>query len=539
MELERGGAFPATAAAGAAMPMIDGAMQDFALTLDKFLDHAARWHPRREVATARDDGSTMRVGYEELRARAKRVSAVLVALGVTQGARVATLAWNTQAHLESWFAIMGMGAVCHTLNPRVTAEQLAWMVRQSEAQVLIASADLAPLARAMAADAPGIGHVLTIDGAADIGEPLELALQAASEGIAWGGFDETAPCGLCFTSGTTGAPKGVTYTHRANYLHTLRQLQADVAGITARDVVMPVVPMFHANAWGLPFAAPATGAKLVLPGRHADGASLARLIAEEGVTIAVGVPTVWLGLFDHLDESGSELPSLERIMVGGAPMPPALMARIEERGVEVQTTWGMTELSPLGTATPPAATRRDPALSGRPAQGMDLMLTDYDGAPLADQRGAEGHLWVRGPSVVERYFGQSEPATRNGWFDTGDLAAIDRDGNLQITGRSKDLIKSGGEWINPAEIEALVATLPEVALVAVIGRSDAKWGERPVLLVELREHAAPSDEQLCAPLHGRVANWWVPDEVIRLERMPLAATGKIDKLRLRAEYSRA
>nr|WP_324186902.1 long-chain-fatty-acid--CoA ligase [Pelagerythrobacter aerophilus] len=522
------------------MPMTDGAMQDFALTLDKFLDHAAKWHPATEVVTALDHGSTRRIGYAELRRRANRVSAVLAQLGARRGDRIATLAWNTQAHLESWYAIMGMGAVCHTLNPRLTAEQLAWMVGQSEAAILIASADLAPLASEIVHHAPSLHHVLVIDGeAADLGRPLEDALETAHEDAVWGGFDENAPCGLCFTSGTTGAPKGVTYTHRGNYLHTLRQLQADVAGITSRDVVMPVVPMFHASAWGLPFAAPATGAKLVLPGRHADGASLARLIADEGVTIAVGVPTVWLGLFDHLDETGAEVPSLKRVMVGGAPMPPALMARIEARGVEVQTTWGMTEISPLGTATTPGAPERNPALSGKPAQGMDLLLTDHTGEPLAEQRGAEGHLWVRGPSVVERYFGEREPATRSGWFCTGDLAAIDEQGNLQITGRSKDLIKSGGEWINPAEIEALVAALPDVALAAVIGRSDPKWGERPLLLVELREDASLSDDDLVSPLRGQVANWWIPDEVVRLPRMPLAATGKIDKLRLRTEYSRA
>lgn len=521
------------------MPMNDGTMQDFALTLDKFLDHAAKWHPRTEVVTALEDGTAQRIGYADLRAGAKRVSAVLVALGAGKGSRVATLAWNTQAHVECWYAIMGMGAVCHTLNPRLTAEQLAWMIRQSEARILVVSADLAPLARAIVRAVPGIDHVLTIDGACDLGEPL-AGIAARTEGeVPWGAFEETTPCGLCFTSGTTGAPKGVTYTHRANYLHTLRQLQADVTGLASRDVILPVVPMFHANAWGLPFAAPATGAKLVLPGRHADGASLARMIAREGVTIAVGVPTVWLGLIDHLDQSGAELPSLERIMVGGAPMPPALMARIEERGVEVQTTWGMTELSPLGTATPPRAAARRPGASGRPAQGVDLRVADRTGTPLPEQRGTEGHLWVRGAAVVERYFGQEEPATRGGWFDTGDLAVIDEEGNLQITGRSKELIKSGGEWINPAEIEGLVSALPQVALAAVIGRPDPKWGERPLLLVELREGDAPTDDDLLAPLRGRVASWWMPDEVIRLVRMPLAATGKIDKLRLRDEYSRA
>ncbi|WP_086620141.1 AMP-binding protein [Erythrobacter tepidarius] len=518
--------------------MPDGAMQDFALTLDRILDHAARWHPDTEVVTA-TPGESQRIGYAQLNARARRVSAVLAERGVAQGSRVATLAWNTQAHVESWYAIMGMGAVCHTLNPRLTADQLAWMAGQSRAGVLIASADLAGLASDISARTPTLRHVLIIDGAAEIGEALEpLLVRSNGEEVVWGQFDETLPCGLCFTSGTTGAPKGVTYTHRGNFLHTLRQLQADVAGITSRDVVLPVVPMFHANAWGLPFAAPATGAKLVLPGRHTDGASLARLIAAEGVTIAVGVPTVWLGLIDHLDAVGGEVPSLQRIMVGGAPMPPALMERLEARGIEVQTTWGMTELSPLGTATPPGAMPRDPAQSGRPAIGMDLLLTDHKGTPLPEQRGAEGHLWVRGPSVVERYFGKAELATRDGWFETGDLATIDDEGNLRITGRAKDLIKSGGEWINPAEIEALVGALPEVSLAAVIGRPDAKWGERPILLVELRDDASPSDEALCAPLHGKVASWWIPDAVVRLDKMPLAATGKIDKLRLRNQYSR-
>lgn len=293
--------------------------------------------------------------------------------------------------------------------------------------------------------------------------------------------------------------------------------------------------MFHANAWGLPFAAPAVGAKLVLPGRMADGASLARLIAAEGVTVGVGVPTVWLGLVEHLEATGGELPSLERLIVGGAPMAPALMERIEQRlGVRVQTSWGMTELSPSGTVAPLSAPSQA-ALSGRPAIGVDLLLTDADGTPLAQQRDVEGHLRVRGAAVIERYFGHDAPATdAAGWFPTGDLARIDAEGNLMITGRAKDLIKSGGEWINPAEIEAVVGALPEVSLAAVIGRSDPKWGERPILLVETQGEV--SDEVLLASLRGRVAPWWIPDAVYRLPRMPLAATGKIDKIRLRSEY---
>ncbi len=525
--------------------MIDGTMQPFPLTLDKILDHAARWHPDAEVVTARD-GRVERIGYDVLRTRAMTISAILRDCGVALGDRVATLAWNSQAHVESWFAIMGMGAVCHTLNPRLTAEQLASMLVQSEARILIASVDQVPLAMRVAECAPGLETIFVIDGeavgAAQAGVEmvqLEPMIARSDATGSWGGFDENAPSALCFTSGSTGAPKGVTYTHRSGFLHTLRLLQADMLAITAADAVLPVVPMFHANAWGLPFAVPAVGGKLVLPGRHTDGASLARLIRSEGVTVAVGVPTVWLGLCEHLEATGERLPMLRRIITGGAPMPPALMARIEQRlGISVQTSWGMTELSPVGTFAAPDDEARSAAVSGRPALGVDLMVADENGDPLPRQRDQEGRLHVRGAAVIERYFGQEQPAVdAAGWFDTGDLATIDRLGNLMITGRSKDLIKSGGEWINPAEIEALVCGLPQVSLAAVIGRSDVKWGERPILLVELREGQEISDQDLLAALRGRVASWWIPDKVVRLPAMPLAATGKIDKISLRSAYS--
>lgn len=518
--------------------MIHGEMQAWPLTLDKFIDHAARWHPAAEVVTARDDGTRARIGYAGLRERSLRVSAVLADLGVETGDRVATLAWNTQAHVEAWYAVLGMGAVCHTLNPRLTEAQLAAMTIQSQARVLIASADLAPLARRVAARTPSLERVLLIDGPAEP-DALEGLLAEATTRVPWGDFPETAPSGLCFTSGTTGAPKGVTYTHRSSYLHTLRLLQADVMAISARDTVLAAVPMFHANAWGLPFAAPAAGARLVLPGRALDGASLARLINEEAVTLAVGIATVWLGLIEHLETHGGETPSLRRVIVGGAPLAPALMERIEARlGVTVQTSWGMTELSPLGTCAPPDDPDRSAQNSGRIAVGMDLLLTDADGRALPDQRGAEGHLHVRGAAVIDRYFGETESATdADGWFPTGDLARIAADGALTITGRAKDLIKSGGEWINPAEIEAVINELPDVSLAAVIGRPDAKWGERPLLIVQTRESSDISDEALLAPLHGRVASWWIPDEVVRLAQMPLASTGKIDKMRLRVEHA--
>jgi len=519
--------------------MIDGSMQSYGLTLDKFLSHAAKWHPDAEVVSGTADGGARRISYAALEGRARGVSGALAALGIGPGDRVATLAWNTQGHVEAWYGIMGMGAVCHTLNPRLTPAQLASMLAQSEARVLLVSPDLLPLARDAGANLPALRHILLLDSEAGQGDAgaLDPLIAAAPRDSRWGDFDEITPSGLCFTSGSTGAPKGVTYTHRGCYLHTMRQLQADVLGPTARDAILAVVPMFHANAWGLPFAAPAVGAKLVLPGRRSDGAHLARLIRAEGVTAAAGVPTVWLGLVEHLEAEGGEVPTLERILVGGSPMPPALMDRIERRlGVEVQTSWGMTELSPLGTAALPGDPARKASLSGRPAIGIDLLITDAEGAPLPEQRETEGHLRVRGGTVVERYFGQREPATdAAGWFDTGDLARIDRAGNLTITGRAKDLIKSGGEWINPAEIEALVAALPQVSLAAVIGRADPKWGERPILLIEACDPSV-SDDDLLAPLKGRVAPWWIPDAIVRVDPMPLAPTGKIDKMQLRAEY---
>jgi fatty-acyl-CoA synthase len=319
--------------------------------------------------------------------------------------------------------------------------------------------------------------------------PYEDLLKTFGAPAQWGGFDEETPAGLCYTSGTTGAPRGVLYTHRSNYLHTLRALQADSFALTGRDVLMVAVPMFHANGWGLPFAAPAVGAKLVLPGRQTEGSSLAKLMREEGVTVAAGVQTVWLGVLDYLDATGGELPALERIVIGGSSCPDALIARMEQRlGARVQTSWGMTELSPLGTVSPRDAAPNRSRASGRPPMGLDLKLTDADGATLPKQHGVVGRLKVKGMSVVERYFkADAEALDSEGFFDTGDLASIDEAGNLTICGRSKDLIKSGGEWINPAEIEDIVGRDPTVGQVAVIARPDPKWGERPVLVVQARQ----------------------------------------------------
>ncbi len=519
-------------------------VQDFPLTLNRFLEHAAKWHPKAGVVTATGSGGTTRVTYEELLVRSQRLSAGLLELGVRQGDRVATLAWNTEGHVEAWYGVAGIGAVVHTLNPRLTMETLGAMVRQAECRLLVVSASLADMGVGLARLAPSILHIVVIDEAIDMAAlaapvpALGLAQVRGDAPAAWGDFDEHTPAGLCFTSGTTGEPKGVIYTHRSSYLHTLRLLQADVIGPTAEDGVLMVVPMFHANGWGLPFAAPAVGASLLLPGRHTDGASLSHLIRTEGASVAAGVPTVWLGIVDHLDAEGGDLPSLKRIIVGGAPMGEQLMERIERRvGAIVQTSWGMTELTPLGAIAPAGLATREAASAGRAAIGVDMMLKDADGRPLPRQRGVEGRLHVKGQSVVHRYYGHDTPAVdEDGWFDTGDLARIGDDGALYITGRAKDLIKSGGEWINPAEIEAIVGTSPAVAQAAVIARQDPKWGERPVLIVELREDHAISDDDLVGLLKGRVPSWWMPDAVVRLPRIPLAATGKIDKRRLRAEF---
>jgi acyl-CoA synthetase (AMP-forming)/AMP-acid ligase II len=522
-------------------------MQPYALTIDKFLDHAAKWHGDTEIVLGDGGEAAARIGYAGLRDRSNRLSGALLTLGLERGDRVGTLAWNTQHHLEVYYGTMGAGLVCHTLNPRLTAAHIAAMINEAADRALALSTDLLPLIDELLPLCPTLEHIIVLDGGANIAPEhpgiacwtYESLLDMHGAAAAWGEFDENAPAGLCYTSGTTGRPKGVLYTHRSNYLHTLRALQADSIGLTASDVILLAVPMFHANAWGIPFAAPAVGAKLVLPGRHMDGRSLAKLMRDEKVTIAIGVQTVWIGVVDHLEANGGVLPDLERILIGGSSCPEGLIRRIEETlDARVQTSWGMTELSPMGTIAPPDAVRGEARASGRTPMGLDLKLTDPDGATLAPQRGVVGHLKVKGPSVIDRYFeGDADVLDAEGYLDTGDLASIDEAGNLTISGRAKDLIKSGGEWINPTEIEALVGQHPSVGLVAVIGREDVRWGERPVLIVEPRNGHIVDLAALVRALRGKVADWWLPDRVVEIAAMPLVASGKIDKLRLRAAYA--
>jgi fatty-acyl-CoA synthase len=518
-------------------------MQPYALTVDKFLDHAAKWHGQAEIISAVGSESR-RTTYAQLRERAGRLSGGLLDRGLRMGDRIGTLAWNTEDHLALSYAAMGVGLVCHTLNPRLGVAHLAAMVNEAGDRWIAVGEGLQSLLHEILLLCPAVEAVLLLDDER-VRQPLfqarrcwELAdfIERFGCPAPWGGFDEESAAGLCYTSGTVGNPRGVLYTHRSNYLHTLRALQADSVALTADDTVLVAVPMFHANGWGLPFAAPAAGTRMVLPGRSVDPAHLRTLIHQEGVTVAAAVQTIWLGLVELLESEGGQLPSLQRIIIGGSQCPDALLHRMEKGlGVRVQTSWGMTELSPLGTIAPPKAAPGDgQRASGRPPMGLDLKLVDAEGATLPAQRGVIGRLRVKGPSVAERYFrDRATVLDTEGYLDTGDLASIDDAGNLTICGRVKDLIKSGGEWINPKEIEDIVGNLPAVSLVAVIARAHEKWGERPVLIVEPRRDQALTEQMIREALRGKVPDWWLPDQVVFIDHMPLAATGKIDKRQLR------
>lgn len=522
-------------------------MQHYALTVDKFLTHAAKWHGASEVVSAMA-GAVRRETYARLGEQCNQLSGALLAQGLQQGDRIATLAWNTVDHLTMYYAAMSVGMVCHTLNPRLMAAQLAVMVNEAEDRWIAVGGGLQPLLRELLPHCPTIEGIILLDN-----QPMEASLSPGHGywaladflrqfgcAVPWGQFDEQIPAGLCYTSGTIGDPRGVLYTHRSNYLHTLRALQGDAMAITAQDAVLVAVPMFHANGWGLPFAVPAVGAKMVLPGRSVDPVHLRELILREEVTVAAAVPTVWLGLVELFEKEGGELPFLKRIVIGGSHCADELIVRMENTlGVMVQTSWGMTELSPLGTISPPDAPRMEGLRgSGRPVLGLDVKLVDPEGAALEPQRMVEGRLMVKGASVAERYFKAEQSALDDeGYFDTGDLAILDEAGTLTITGRSKDLIKSGGEWINPAAIERVVGSVPGVGLAAVVGCADLKWGERPVLIVEPRRSHAIEERGLLDALRGKVPDWWIPERVIIVERMPLAATGKIDKKQLRASLA--
>ncbi|WP_312784095.1 long-chain-fatty-acid--CoA ligase [Brevundimonas sp.] len=531
-----------------------GLMQDWPLTVDKILDHAKNWHPNREVVTRSVEGPIERTTYGAIHGRAKRVSNALKAWGVQPGDRIATLAWNTGDHIETWYGIMGIGAVCHTLNPRLFPEQLVYIINHAGDRIIFVDLTFVPLLDAILPHCPSVERVVIMTDPdhmpqtkLPVVECYETVLEQSSEDVEWGGFDEQTACGLCYTSGTTGNPKGVLYSHRSNFIHTLLGLQSTVLGATPKEVILPVVPMFHANAWGIAFGGPAAGSKLVMPGARMDGPAIYELLETEGVTFSAAVPTVWQGLLNHLRENNLKLSTVKRVLIGGAAVPESMIRAFhDEFGVEVLQGWGMTETSPIGTlsnmtpelaALPFEEQLKWRVKQGTPPLGVELKLKNYAGQEMPHDGSTYGRLMIKGPTIARSYFRDEggEILDNEGFFDTGDVSTIDDHGFMQITDRAKDVIKSGGEWISSIEIENLAVGHPKVALAAVIGAAHPKWDERPVLLIKLKDGEAEDKQEHLDFLQGKIAKWWMPDDVVFLADIPLGATGKIDKKLLREQ----
>jgi fatty-acyl-CoA synthase len=528
-------------------------MQPWALTVDRFIAHAARWHGTREIVSRGGDGVVSRTSYAEIARRARQLSAALAAAGVARGTRVATLSMNVSRHLEAWFGIMGFGAVCHTLNPRLFDEQLVYIVNHARDRWLFADPQFAPLVERLLPHCPTLERVVYLCDRAQLPSAdacdFESLIAAQPSDYRWGGIDEHAAAALCYTSGTTGNPKGVLYSHRSQVLHTLIVAQQDALALSARDALLMIVPMFHANAWGLPFAAAAAGAKLVLPGPKLDPVSLYELLEQEQVSFSGAVPTVWQLLLDHLKAQRLRLSTLRRVLIGGSACPEALARAFrDDHGVQVLQGWGMTEMSPIGTISgrPNAAVAALDAESqlryvlkqGRVPFGVDMKITGEDGERLAQDGTHTGYLKVAGPAILARYFGeQSDALDGEGYFDTGDIGSIDPHGYLNITDRAKDLIKSGGEWISSVEVENVAAGHPKALMAAVIAVPHQKWRERPLLVVKLKPGQSATRDEFLAFLDGKIAKWWMPDDVVFVADMPLGATGKLDKKKLRAQFT--
>jgi acyl-CoA synthetase (AMP-forming)/AMP-acid ligase II len=528
--------------------MLEGLMQhDYPLTLQLVLERMRRCFPESEVVTADGDGG-QRASYGEVGDRVDRLCRALESLGVTSGDRVATFAWNSQHHLEAYLAVPAMGAVLHTINVRLFADQVAYVANHAEDQVVLVDDTLVPVLEKLAPELETVRHYVVIgDGdAGSLPNPIryEELLAEQPAGYEYPQLDERHAAGLCYTSGTTGNPKGVLYSHRSNVLHALGQCMVDSIGQSSSDRVMPVVPMFHANAWGIPYATALTGADLVMPGPDLRAEALARLIETERVTISAAVPTIWMDLLRYADEHEPDLSSLRRVICGGSAVPEALMRDFEERhGVRIIQAWGMTETSPLGsTALPPAAVSGEDqwpyrCTAGRPAALVETRLVDDEGREVPWDGESTGELEVRGPWIASAYYNDpsGEEKFDDGWLRTGDIAAIDPSGFIKISDRAKDVIKSGGEWISSVELENEIMAHPAVAEAAVIARPDERWQERPLACVVLMDGASLSPEELRRHLEPRVAKWWIPDELAFVDEVPKTSVGKFDKKVLRRQ----
>ncbi|MGI9439582.1 MAG: long-chain-fatty-acid--CoA ligase [Parvibaculales bacterium] len=533
-----------------------GKMQDVPLLVNKILDHALVNHAEREIVSRLVEGEIHRETYGDAHLRARKLSQALKKLGMGEGDVIATLAWNTHRHFEAWYGITGIGGVYHTLNPRLFAEQLVYIINHADDKLIFTDLTFVPLLEGIADQIPNVKGIIIMTDAAHMPDTnlqnvhcYEDLLDGQNGDFNWAEVGENAPCGICYTSGTTGNPKGVCYTHRSNVLHTLASLSADVFGLRSTDSIMPVVPMFHANAWGIAFSAPAAGSKIVNPGANMDGESIYELLTDEKVTFTAAVPTVWLMLLQHLEANNLKLPVLENVAIGGSAVPRVMLEKFErDYGVQVKHAWGMTELSPLGTIATFKSGMEDmnfdeqmdiKVKQGRAPYLVDMKITDDEGKELPHDGKAFGHLKVRGPFIVAEYIkgDGGEILDEDGFFDTGDVATIDPLGFMQITDRSKDVIKSGGEWISSIEIENIAVGHDGVQEAAVIGIAHPKWDERPLLIIIKNEGADLSKDEILGYLQGKIAKWWMPDDVAFVDEIPHTATGKIQKLTLREQFA--
>lgn len=534
---------------------MSGTMQDWPLLVSKLVDHAALNHGNREVVSLTCEGVEHRSSWREVHGRARQVAAALRRMGVGVGDRVGTLAWNTYRHVESWYGISGMGGVAHTINPRLFEDQIVYIINHAEDRILFFDLTFVKLVERLAPRLSTIEKYILLTDRAHMPSDTTLDLLCYEDLIAvedpatpWTIVDENAPSGLCYTGGTTGNPKGVQYTHRSSVLHAMAACMTDVFGMGANTVVCPIAPMYHANAWSIPYTAAACGAKLVLGGPNFDAPTLHRLIVAENVDLALAVPTIWLGMLQYLEKTGENLGKLTRTGIGGSAVPRSMIESFDKlHGVRVMQLWGMTETSPLGTiGTPPPEVNTlsyDEQLDyrvkqGRGIFGLEMKIVDEKGGELARDGKAFGRLMVRGPWVVGSYFrGEGGPLLdADGWFDTGDVATLDPLGYMQIVDRSKDVIKSGGEWISSIDLENAAVGAPGVAEAAVIGLPHPKWDERPLLLIRKKDGAIVSKESVLSYLDGKIAKWWMPDEVLIVDDLPHTATGKLLKTELRDRY---